>query len=71
MIKMCISVTSHALDPLSLCHKLSHLLEPLPLERDVLYGRPQFTEILRLKNLSSITKLLLNYIIVLRFVSWN
>ena len=23
------------------CHKLSHLLEPLPLERDVLYGRPQ------------------------------
>ena len=24
----------------SLCHKLSHLLGPLPLERDVLYGRP-------------------------------
>ena len=22
------------------CHKLSHLLGPLPLERDVLYGRP-------------------------------
>src|SRR6218665_1172089 len=40
MIKICISVTSHALDP-SLCHKLSHLLgPPPPLERDVLYGRP-------------------------------
>ena len=24
----------------SLCHKLSHLLGPPPLERDVLYGRP-------------------------------
>ena len=23
-----------------LCHKLSHLLGPSPLERDVLYGRP-------------------------------
>ena len=22
------------------CHKLSHFLGPLPLERDVLYGRP-------------------------------
>jgi len=33
------SVTSHALRP-SPCHKLSHLLGPLPLERDVLYGRP-------------------------------
>ena len=22
------------------CHKLSHLLGPLPLERDVIYGRP-------------------------------
>jgi len=32
-------MTSHALDPL-LCHKLSHLLGPLPLERDVLYERP-------------------------------
>src|SRR6218665_2791002 len=40
MIKLFISVTSHALDPPSLCHKLSHLLGPLPLERDVLYGRP-------------------------------
>src|SRR6218665_2544478 len=37
--KKCISVTSHALDP-SLCHKLSRLLGPPPLERDVLYGRP-------------------------------
>jgi len=33
-----ISVTSHALDP-SPCHKLSHLLGPPPLERDVLYVR--------------------------------
>ena len=37
--KTFISVTSHALDP-SPCHKLSHLVGPLPLERDVLYGRP-------------------------------
>ena len=29
MLKMCIRVTSHALDPLP-CHKLSHLLGPLP-----------------------------------------
>src|SRR6218665_1666460 len=34
------SVMSHALRPPSPCHKLSHLLGPLPLERDVLYGRP-------------------------------
>src|SRR6218665_1566496 len=40
--KICISVTSHALDPLS--HKLSHLLGPLPLERDVLYGRPLMSD---------------------------
>ena len=26
-----------------LCHKLSHLLGPPPLEREVLYGRPQMT----------------------------
>ena len=39
MRKICISVTSHALDPLP-CHKLSHL-GPLPhLERDVLYVGP-------------------------------
>jgi len=40
MIKICISVTSHALDPLpsvTNCHTFS---DPLPLERDVLYGRP-------------------------------
>ena len=37
--KKIISVTSHALYPLP-CHKLSHLLGPLPLERDVHYGRP-------------------------------
>ena len=30
MIKICISVTSHALDPPSPCHKLSHLLGPPP-----------------------------------------
>src|SRR6218665_3600557 len=29
-----------SLPPTSPCHKLSHLLGPLPLERDVLYGRP-------------------------------
>ena len=31
------------LTPLPACHKLSHLLgpPPTPLERDVLYGRPQ------------------------------
>ena len=29
-----------SLDPPSPCHKLSHLLGPPPLERDVLYGRP-------------------------------
>ena len=37
---MCISVTSHALDPspVTNCHTFS---DPLPLfERDVLYGRP-------------------------------
>ena len=38
--KKCIGVASHALYPPSLCHKLSHLLGPSPLERDVLYGRP-------------------------------
>jgi len=39
--KKCISVTSQALDPPSSpYHKLSHLHEPLPLERDVLYRRP-------------------------------
>ena len=40
MIKICISVTSHALDPpppVTNCHTFS---DPLPLERDVLYGRP-------------------------------
>src|SRR6218665_265160 len=40
MIKICISVTSHAFNPLSPvtnCHTFS---DPSPLERDVLYGRP-------------------------------
>ena len=50
MIKICISVTSHALDPLP-CHKLSHLLGPLPLlERDVLYGRPLMTQRINLES---------------------
>ena len=40
----CTSVTSHALDPPSSCHKLSHLLGPPPLERDLLYGRPLSVE---------------------------
>ena len=38
--KIFMSVTSHALDPPLPCHKLSHFLGPLPLERDVLYERP-------------------------------
>src|SRR6218665_3514161 len=40
MRKKCISVTSHALyppPPVTNCHTFS---DPLPLERDVLYGRP-------------------------------
>src|SRR6218665_191109 len=38
MIKKFISMTSHALDPpVTNCHTFS---DPLPLERDVLYGRP-------------------------------
>src|SRR6218665_2289388 len=40
MIKICMSLTSHALDPpppVTNCHTF---LDPLPLERDVLYGRP-------------------------------
>ena len=40
MMKICISVTSNALDPppsVTSCHTFS---SPLPLERDVLYGRP-------------------------------
>ena len=37
MINKFITVMSQALDP---CHKPSHLLGPLPLERDVHYGRP-------------------------------
>src|SRR6218665_3855936 len=40
MLKICISVTPHALDPVpsvTNCHTFS---DPLPLERDVPYGRP-------------------------------
>ena len=40
MMKICISVTSHALvppPPVTNCHIFS---DPSPLERDVLYGRP-------------------------------
>ena len=38
MLKICISVTSHALDPPPVIN--SHLGPLSPLERDVLYGRP-------------------------------
>jgi len=38
--KKCVSVTSHALNPLPLSQTVTHLLGPLLLERDVLYGRP-------------------------------
>src|SRR6218665_608680 len=43
MIKIkSVCVTSHALYHFPRCHKLLHLLGPLPsLERDVLYGQPQ------------------------------
>ena len=40
MIKSCISVTSHALDPLPLSQTVTPSRTPSPLERDVLYGRP-------------------------------
>src|SRR6218665_3031778 len=40
MIKICISVTSYALDPLPPVTNCHIFLDPSPLERDVLYGRP-------------------------------
>src|SRR6218665_324514 len=40
MIKICISVTSHALDHLPLSQTVTPSRIPSPLERDVLYGRP-------------------------------
>src|SRR6218665_4132345 len=41
MIKICISVTSHALGPTSpLSQTVTRSGTPSPLERDVLYGRP-------------------------------
>src|SRR6218665_3651185 len=40
MIKFCISVTSHALDPLPLSQTVTPSRPPSPLERAVLYGRP-------------------------------
>src|SRR6218665_844222 len=40
MIKMCISVTSQALDPLPLSQTVTPSRIPFPLEHDVLYGRP-------------------------------
>src|SRR6218665_1692227 len=46
MIKIYISVTSHAIDPLpsvTNCHTFSDPLSPL--ERDVLYGRPPSTQL--------------------------
>src|SRR6218665_2257109 len=39
MINICISVTSHALDPLPLSQTVTPSRTPSPLERDVLYGR--------------------------------
>ena len=46
MINFFISVTSHALapSPVTNCHTFSN---PLPLERYVLYGRPQLLNIYR------------------------
>jgi len=38
--KICISVTSHALDPLPLSQTVTPSRTTSPLERDVLYGRP-------------------------------
>src|SRR6218665_3607166 len=40
MIKICISVTSHALDPSPLSQTVTPSRTPSPIERDVLYGRP-------------------------------
>src|SRR6218665_1939870 len=40
MIKICISVMSHALDPLPLSQTVTPSRTPSPLQRDVLYGRP-------------------------------
>jgi len=38
--KICISVTSHSLDPLPLSQTVTPSRTPSLLERDVLYGRP-------------------------------
>src|SRR6218665_3312702 len=40
MIKICISVTSLALDPSPLSQTVTPSRTPSPFERDVLYGRP-------------------------------
>jgi len=40
MIKIRISLTSHALDPPPSVTNRHTFSDPLPLERDVLYGRP-------------------------------
>ena len=44
MIRICISVTSHAIDPLPLSQTVTPSRTTSPLERDVLYGRPHFTQ---------------------------
>ena len=74
------SVTSHALGPLSLCHKLSLLLRPPPLERDVLYERPLLTRLAGIVFLmsrlsifslyTSITVLLTNYQLRALYYLW-
>src|SRR6218665_4126659 len=44
MIKICLSVTSHALDtPSLLSQTVTPSRTPSPLERDVLYGRPHIS----------------------------
>ena len=44
--KKCKSVTSHAPDPLPMSQTVTPSRTPSPLERDVLYGRPQNHRIL-------------------------
>src|SRR6218665_536219 len=48
MIKICISVTSYALEPPPPVTNCRTFMDPLPLERDVLYGRPPLSHSMRL-----------------------
>ena len=43
-------MTSHALDPLPLSQTVTPSRTPFPLERDVLYGQPQYGRIENRKN---------------------